>query len=133
MLDRDELSFLNDVSRVVGQDALVINVPFDGSAFAYPAYGLNLYYRTIVGCSYNGNSGEGSGERVDSVLLRTQLDTLTSNGGVREAVDERGVSYVLLLKPEISAFTHLPSMHSADEWGGIEQIGSETPGFRKLL
>lgn len=52
MLDRDELSFLNDVSRVVGQDALVINVPFDGSAFAYPTYGLNLYYRTIVGYSY---------------------------------------------------------------------------------
>lgn len=133
MLDRDELSFLNDVSRVVGQDALVINVPFDGSAFAYPTYGLNLYYRTIVGYSYNGNSGEGSGETVDSVLLRTQLDTLTSNGGVREAVDREGVSYVLLLKPEISAFTFLPSMYSADEWGGIEQIGSDTPGFRKIL
>lgn len=106
MLDRDELSFLNDASRVVGQDALVVNVPFDGSAFAYPTYGLNLYYRTIVGYSYNGNSGEGSEETVDSVLL---------------------------LKPEISAFTFLPSMYSADEWGGIEQIGSETPGFRKLL
>ena len=61
------------------------------------------------------------------------MDTLTSNGGVREAVDREGVSCVLLLKPEISAFTFLPSMYSADEWGGIEQIGSETPDFRKIL
>ena len=126
-LDADEEAFVEEVEELVGEDELIINQPFDGSAFASSVSGLNLYYRSI-------DSHGGLTEMDQSRALRLNLKDIATDDNVKEAIEEVGASYVLVLdynEPEISSPHVYPP--NVEEWAGIDGVRDDTPGFEVVL
>ena len=124
----EESAFIDKVKQVVGSDDLVINVPEDGSAFAYPIDGLRTYYRATR------TYGEDS-ETHDSKLIRTGLYAIASRDNVKQAVENVGARYVLQLdqgEPEVPS-PHFLTFESGEIWNGIDRIRDDTPGFEVVL
>ena len=126
ILDIQEQAFCKKVMDIVPDDALVINIPHDGSAFLYGLYGMNLYYH---------RGGMGDSESKDSYLLRTELDSYATNSSVQEAVRRTGAQYVLVLDDfDIDGVTHgVFHDYESVNWDGIESIDGNTPGFETVL
>lgn len=126
-LDANEAAFVEEVKEVVGEDELIINQPFDGSTFASSVGDLNLYYRSI-------NSHGGPSETEQSRVLRLNLKDIATNDEVKDAIEEVGASYVLVLdydEPEISSPHVYPP--NVEEWVGIDGVRDDTPGFEVVL
>lgn len=126
----DEAEFIQRVKERVGFDSVILNLPFDGSTFAYSVDGLNLYYPYRVG----------SGESTESQLIRTRLNRYYSDGKVQEAVKAIGADYVLVLDRSAFALQNeyglmsAPGMnYYADEWLGITSLNDQTPGFTPVM
>lgn len=129
--DPDERDFVQKVKEAIPGDAVVINVPDDGSAFAYPADGLNVMYRYLTG--YGGND-----EIASSKFIRDGLANITRSHGVLEAVRDTGAEYVLLLDQGTDSCSprerrYLFSFEGGWDWQGILSITDETPGFEVVL
>ena len=123
---RAERDFMWEVLDIVGPDAVVVNQPFDGSVISYGDCGLRTYYRYMVGY-------ESDVETTQSVIIRTSLANVASDEKVRQLVHDLGLEYVVQLgkiKLDKSAFrwNYLP-----DEWRGINDISTNTPGFELVL
>lgn len=123
--DLPEIEFVDKVKQIVGDDAIVINDPADGSVFAYGANGLNAYYRF-----YSDSSGSESSD-----LIRLGLKDILTDEKVRSAVDELGAQYVLLLDQpcEDEEMTTLSPFTDRITWKGIDGITDETPGFEVVM
>lgn len=123
--DSAEQEFVREAMELIPEDAVVVNEPNDGSAFAYGMDGLNVMYRYMR--DYGGR------EQQNSVLLRGHLDELAENEDVRRAVDELGAEYVLLLDAGDTADAQ-PHLFSYDppNWLGITGV-EDAPGFELLL
>lgn len=111
----EERDFVKRASEVVG-DSLVVNMPFDGSVWAYLDGSINAYYR-----SYSQ-----SGETGDSVLIRTRLSHLDEDEELRDELRSIGASYVLQL--ELNGYNddevHPWSLHgeyNASDWVGFTE------------
>lgn len=123
----EERAFVQRVKRVVPVNSVILNEPNDGTAFAYGADGLDVYYRNLR------TYGEDD-ESNDSRLIRTGLDTISSNAEVRSAVEHVEARYVLVLdqgdvlEEQPYLFTYDP-----EEWVGINAIDDDTPGFKVVL
>lgn len=122
-----ERSFVKEVKEVAGDD-LVINLPSDGSSFAYSIDELNLYYHAM----------SGTNETNESKIIRQGLNAISDNSAVKQAVKDIGAKYVMLL--DRSEFTIDGSTaystnltFNASSWGGIMDINDTTPGFEKIL
>ena len=130
ILTKEEISFSEKVKEIVGDD-LVVNVPDDGSVFLYGAEGINVYYQTT-------RIWDPSSEDWESAALRLRLDEFDSDSEVRNAVEETGASYVLLLDEGATADDQSQAWFFtwrwyADWWDGITSIAEDTPGFELVL
>ena len=126
--DDAEGSFVKQVLNVVPNDALIINVPDDGSAFAFDVDGLRTYYRYTreYDVSYETN---------DSRNIRNNLCNVASDENVQDAVRDIGAQYVLQLdqgEPDIES-PHLFTYENGEKWRGIDGIRDDTPGFEVIL
>lgn len=84
----EEAKFIEKVKEIVQDGELIINMPYDGSVFAYLHDDLNLYYKTYkLGT-----------ESDSSKLIRQGLKTIDDNDFVKAAVEEIGAQYILLLE-----------------------------------
>ena len=127
VLSDDEAAFLKDVKSTVG-DALVINLPDDGSAFAYSVADINTYYR-------NTRTYGGSSESPESKIIRTSLCDVGSSSEVKQALNDLNAQYVLLL--DEGTTDEMPCLFTwdfySDLWEGMTNISDETPGFEVVL
>lgn len=135
-LDAEEEAFLDEVARVVPEGALVLNMPDDGSAFAYATNGLRTYYRDYR--FYDGGRASRTGTRPsetpESKLIRKYGAWAATNKRVREAFEDVGARYVLLLD-QGKMFRHQPKPPSYDGtlWTGLTAIMDDMPGFELVL
>lgn len=125
-LNAKELEFASSIKEIVG-DSVVLNSPYDGSAFLYGSSDIQVYYRSINSSPEN-DPNEPSASRV----IRHGLYKFGTNLEIQEAVKASGARYVLLLdsdkcKSRGHVFTYNP-----DDWDGIESISDKTPGFTLL-
>lgn len=126
----EEQRFVDKVHDIIPEDAMVINMPDDGSVFAYGVNDINVLYRyTIL------RDGIPSGETTDSQIIRTSLNEISTNQQVRQAVDNVGASYVLILDQGKTGkdFVHIPQFEHPEYWSGITKIDDSTPGFTIVL
>lgn len=125
-LNAKELEFASSVKEIVG-DSVVLNSPYDGSAFLYGSSDIQVYYRSL-----NSSPENDPNESTASRVIRHGLYKFGTNLEIQEAVKASGARYVLLLdsdkcKSRGHVFTYNP-----DDWDGIEKINDKTPGFTLL-
>lgn len=135
-LDAGEQAFLDEVARVVPEGELVLNMPDDGSVFAYATNGLRTYYRDyrFYDGGWTTRNGPRPHETRASKLIRKYGAWASTNERVRDAFGEVGARYVLLLDHG-KAFRKQPKPPSYDGtlWTGLTAIMDDTPGFRPVL
>lgn len=127
--NKDEQAFVEHVKEVLPEGEPVINVPHDGSAFAFSQNDLNIFYRSPRGY-------DPPAEKVESAIVRESLFKVASDDEVAQAVDALGVKYVLLLDVnEYAQTSDTPFLFAYEEpvWKGITSINDETPGFETVL
>lgn len=123
----EEKQFTDKVLETIPADSRIMNMPFDGSVFAYGYNGADVFYR-----AYGTNGMAANGDL--STILSTRLKDLATDQQVREVVDGSDIDYVLLLDcgtPEeatLYTFANVP-----DTWAGINGITESTPGFELVL
>lgn len=125
-LNVKELEFASSVKEIVG-DSVVLNSPYDGSAFLYGSSDIQVYYRSL-----NSSPENDPNESIASRAIRHGLYKIGSDSEIRQAVKASGAHYVLLLdsdncKSRGHVFTYNPN-----DWDGIEEINDKTPGFTLL-
>lgn len=123
----DEQRFVDKAKEIAGDD-LVINMPNDGSAYAYGINGLNVFYRYASG--YAGDS-----DSQESQAVRDHLDEYATNEAVQDALEAIDAKYVLKLDQGDQHVRNNVYLWSYDEndWIGIDEINDDTPGFETVL
>ena len=119
ILDKEERYFLNDVKKIVGED-VVINLPYDGSAFAYCLNQINIYYQ-----HYSSKSD------ADSVIFQTSLDAVATDPKVSSALSNKDIHWLLILDYQGDEYDTVDFNREA--WQGIISVKDETPGFEPIL
>lgn len=120
---KDEQDFVARCLEVIPEGALVINVPNDGSVFAYSLDGMNVRYRYFHGYG-------GSDETENSLVIRQSLSDIAEDDSVKQAVSDIGAEYVLKLDVSESR-PLLP--YDENDWIGITPIQDDTQGFEVVL
>ena len=126
--DAEERAFVQEVKRIVPDGSLVLNMPDDGSAFAYGVDELRVYYR------YLRTYGEPN-ETPESKAIRMGLNKLAPSDEVRAAVEHVGAEYLLLLdrKGAPGERRFLFTYEDGKNWAGVESVQDDTPGFEVVL
>lgn len=117
------MSFVKEVRETVGEDALIINMPYDGSVYAWAAGDINTYYKSHLNKSR---------ETEESRIIRNDLDEVASNDEVKEAVEKTDAQYVLKLHQDPKS-NYDRNEWDSNDWAGIDSITDETEGFRVVL
>ncbi len=122
-LDSGEWIFLNRVKEIVG-DELVLNDPMDGSFLAYGYNGLRVYERNFLGFDTDR-------ETEQSRIIRTGLSQIATNDEVREAVEQLGARYVIVMRQDESEYSLINQRgdYKPELFSGISSISLDTPGF----
>lgn len=120
-LTEDEILFLDKVKETVG-DALVINLPNDGSCFAYTTNGINTLYRHFF--------LETDKYHVD---IQNNLVNISSSASVKEAVRHFAAQYVLRLDVDSSSMTLYEEHFTPEGWKGISEVNDNSAGFETVL
>lgn len=127
ILTTEEKEFIYETKEIIG-DCLVINLPDDGSAFAYPIANLNTYYR-------NTRTYDVSSESEESSIIRENLDEVSTNPEVRNSVQTIEADYLLLL--DQGTTNNMPCLFTWDFysylWSGLTEINDQTPGLVVIL
>lgn len=128
IMDEEEERFLEEVNGVVSSDDVILNIPDDGSVFAYGAYGLDVFYRR-TGVAAIGK------ESAESEIIRQHLAEYANNSSVQEAVESCNAKYLLVLDQGSDPDGHRYwfGHYNSDEWVGIDAVNDYTPGFRVIL
>ena len=125
-LTSEEDAFVKNVMSIAGHDC-VINLPHDGSCWAYGVEGVNTYFRRA------GTSGPAGLEEYTS-LIRTRLCDYASSDEVRAAVEQAGAHYVMMLDDKSGDDRTVVNLrYKEEDWAGIESITPKTPGFSLVL
>lgn len=128
-LTAEEDEFIRKImNEVLPEDALVINVPSDGSCWSYGVEGINTYYRRS---SNTGARADGE----EAALIRTKLNQVATDQEVQQTLRELDARYLLILD-DLSSDNPTRSdekRYKAENWAGIESITPETPGFELIL
>lgn len=119
ILDKEERGFLKEVKGIVKDDA-VINLPYDGSAFAYCLSQINVCYRNYA-----------SNNDADSVILQTSLNAVSEDPQVSNALNNKDVHWLLLLDYQGGEYDTVE--FDREVWRGIVSVEDETPGFELVL
>ncbi len=125
----DKVQFVRRVKDIIGKDAVVCNVPADGTQYVYGSDGLRVLYR-----SQSGYSDEYT-DSYESALIRKSLKDYTENEKVKEVIDNHGIEYVIFLDTP-AYFTDLEDksvVQQKADFEGILGISNETPGFKLVL
>lgn len=124
-LTDNEIGFMVKVKSIVG-DAVVINDPYDGSAFAYAVNDLNILFRSFH-ASLNENG--------PAATIRKYLNEFAVSSEVREAVEETGADYLLQLDAPVegSDISFYYAYYDESLWEGIDSVDDSTPGFSLVL
>lgn len=134
-ISADELAFAKKVEEIVGENDVVLNNPFDGSAFLYAYSNLNTYYKAFI------HEDADTGRLSDSDAgrsLRHDIDEWSTNQNVASLLEDRGIRYVLLLDAggldsELSTFDNNYTEDYEAEFEGLNCIDENTPGFSLVL
>jgi len=124
VLDDEERDFLDEVKLIVGDD-LVLNLPMDGSAFAYATDDINVYFRR-----YSFTEDE------TNELIVTSLCDIEEDADVRKLVDKLDARYVLLLDCTLDETDGVSSFYvgfDAEDWTGFAIRPRQTEGFELVL
>lgn len=123
---KDEVEFVNQAKKLIPIGATVLNIPFDGSCFAYDIQGINVYYRTP---SISGDKK--SSETNNSWLYRRKLSRYARDKEVKNALKSDNIQYVLQLDkgPSDNEPEREFASYSEKDWNGIISIDESTPGF----
>lgn len=135
-MDADEEAFVEKVKDLLPEDELVVNIPDDGSIFAYATSGLRTYYRdyrTYSGGRYP-QSAQQPDETSESKLIRKYGKWVAENQSVRDAFESIGARYVLVLD-QGESLEKQNKVVSYDPylWMGLTSISDDTPGFEVVL
>lgn len=123
-LTQYEYDFLAQVSSIVPPGEGVANNPYDGSAFAYSLFGINVYFK-----DYDANWIGLPTPDIDTV--RHELNQASSNREVCQVLAKRDVRYVVVLSMNaINTGTGIGV--NPMNWAGL-QVTDSTPGFKVLL
>lgn len=122
----EKSDFLKQVEQIVGNDAIILNMPYDGSLFGFADSSLNFVYRNISGYA-------GSSEQEWSVLLRTKADQASSNIEVASVLKQKDIEYVLILEDDSEQLASNYFLYKREEWEGILGITKDTEGFELVL
>lgn len=124
MIDREEYEAGSEIANITSNGGLVLNNALDGSVFYYPAFGVNVVFRT-------GSSGQGDDS--GSVLAK-HIASYMSDPDTMELVKSCDIRYVLQLDSgsfpsEESSFE--PG-YNPSKWIGIQSVRANTPGFELI-
>lgn len=126
--EESEVEFVAKAKDIVG-DALVLNIPFDGSFLSYGVNGINIAYRDLETPKY-----WREGVDRDGKLLRKSLDEYESRPEIKQALLETGAQYVLLLDSEDTQGARMFNCSKdLSSWEGIMGVSEETAGFELVL
>ncbi len=127
-LTSDEMAFLKEVHKVVPEGKRVINMPFDGSVFAYSVYDIDVMYR-----QYAMDPGKVGKE------LKASINELDSNEEMQKQVREQNIGYLLQLdqgdgKNGVNEDGSVLDLgYRQKEWAGVNAVRDDTPGFTVVL
>lgn len=123
-LTQSEYDFLEQVSKIVPPGVGVANDPYDGSAFGYSLFGMNVYFK-----DYDANWIGFPTSDIDTV--RRDLNRVSTDHEVCQVLAKRDVEYMVVLNMNaINNGSGVGVDHN--NWTGL-QITESTPGFRLLL
>lgn len=121
-LTSEEKDFLQECKDLVGKD-VVLNNPYDGSAFAYSVCDLRTEYTQFFS----------KGDETHQVVQH-ELNKYTDDPGTREALESMGVEYYLSLDRESDPdSTFYNAFFKESEWDGMLAVNDSTPGFEVVL
>ena len=137
----EKREFVRRVESAVPVDALILNEPNDGSAFAWAIDGLNVYYRYARGFQDSNEPDEN--ESPESRLVRGELNHVADDPMVRDAVHKLGAVYVIQFDSKPNPVhdkdgnenfpERLWSYEDGRFWRGIDGVDDDTPGFEVVL
>lgn len=119
ILDREEREFLAEVKNKVGND-VVLNLPYDGSAFAYALNDINIYYRNYAPHT----DGE-------SILIQQGLCNVANDSRVSDVIEREGIHWLLILDYQGDEYSTVDFDHN--EWLGVVDVTDDTSGFNVVL
>lgn len=123
----EEREFVQEALEEIDDGALVVNVPNDGTAWAYGTDGINTLFRRT------GDNGSNPFQPETNEIIREHLCEIASNEEVRRAVADVNAGYVILLDdPSSDNPTTDSQRYKQEKWVGVESITSETPGFELI-
>ena len=130
--DAEKIAFVERALEVTGTDALVINQPYDGSAYAYGVNGMNVYWRYMAGYGVDDENGA---ETEASQLLRRRLAAALAETDepAAEALRETGAEYVLILDRNREDMAAAFRPYRNAEWVGLATIDDDTPRLEVVL
>lgn len=128
-IDSHELEFLEMVKDEVGDD-IVLNYPYDGSAYAQTLADVN-----VVNRGWFGYSPSIDGKKSNYQLLCESIDIVASDHEVSDAARSEDIKYVLLLDngaPDVGGCYYTVG-YDGSYWHGLEMLDDSTPGFSIVL
>lgn len=128
-IDSHELEFLEMVKDEVGDD-IVLNYPYDGSAYAQTLADVN-----VVNRGWFGYSPSIDGKKSNYQLLCESIDKAASDHEVSDAARSEDIKYVLLLDngaPDVGGCYYTVG-YDGSYWHGLEMLDDSTPGFSIVL
>ncbi|MFT4246049.1 MAG: hypothetical protein QM571_05980 [Micrococcaceae bacterium] len=123
VLDDNKLKLMDDIERIVPENATIIGVPFNGSTAIYPHTGRQLVY-PVMGTSLN----------QQKKLLASSFKTINSNSEVCETSERLGVEYAIDFgKDDFDNHPRLEfnGLRNLDNTPGLELVAQE--GEAKLF
>ena len=128
-LQDDEYAFLERVSQVVPQGTGVANYPYDGSAYAYSLFHVNVFFR-----DYDANWIGQPTSDIDTV--RHDLNRAADSPATCEVLRTYDIEYALVMDRNALNGTQAPGLPfiGVDEgnWSGLT-VDESTPGFELVL
>ncbi|MBM6676712.1 hypothetical protein H6A07_08150 [Olsenella uli] len=130
--DAEKIAFVERALEVTGRDAVVLNQPYDGSAYAYGVSGMNVYWRYMSGY---GASDEDGLESEASRVLRTRLAAGLAGTDplARQAIEESGAEYVLVLDRDQEEMAAAFKPYVDADWAGFLALDDSNPGVEVVL
>lgn len=124
----EERAFVQQAAALVEDGAMVVNIPNDGTAWCYGTDGLSVLFRRT------GNNGSNPFPPATNEIIRTRLANIAADEEVRQAAQQVGAKYLILLDdPSSNDPTITDQRYKAADWAGVESVTADTPGFTLLL
>ncbi|RLP07103.1 hypothetical protein D9T14_09640 [Propionibacterium australiense] len=124
----DEYAFLEQVAEIVPEGVEVANFPYDGSAYAYPLFDVNVYFKDYE-ANWIGHPTQ------DIKTVQGHLSEAATNEQVCRVLDKYNVQYYLSMESNgINGGPLTPVFIGYDpaNWKGYD-IDESTPGFEPVL